>query len=115
MRLNDGSTANCVVLRGLSLITGNVGDSRAILISGGKAIQLSNDHKPSNPEEQRRIASFGGTVLLCMGVWRVNGILAVSRAFGNYGIRNFIRADPDIFQRELVAEDDFIVMGSDGW
>eukprot|EP01042_Synura_sphagnicola_P001280 gene1280-1450_t len=49
-----------------------------------------------------------------MGIARVNGILAVARAFGNYGLRHVIKADPDIFQRELGADDDYIVLGSDG-
>lgn len=114
LRLHDGSTGICCLLRENKLIVGNVGDSRAILLSGGKAIQLSTDHKPSNPEEQRRIAALGGTVIQCMGIARVNGILAVARAFGNYGLRHVIKADPDIFQRELGTDDDYIVLGSDG-
>jgi protein phosphatase 1L len=114
LRLNDGSTGVVCVLRGKSLIIGNVGDSRAILISGKKPIQLSTDHKPSLPEEMRRIASFGGTVINCMGVPRVNGILAVARAFGNYNIRHVIKADPDIFQREITSDDDFLILASDG-
>jgi hypothetical protein len=92
----------------------NVGDSRACLISARKGITLTEDHKPSLPSEQRRIASFGGTVTYNTGIARVAGVLAVSRAFGNYGIRNLIRADPDITQRELIPEDDFLVLASDG-
>ena len=114
MRLNDGSTGVVCVLRGRQLLVGNVGDSRIILITGRKAVQLSIDHKPSLPEEMRRIASFGGSVINCMGVPRVNGILAVARAFGNYGIRHVIKADPDIFQRRVSDEDDFLVLASDG-
>jgi serine/threonine protein phosphatase PrpC len=114
MRLNDGSTAVCVVLRGSTLTVSNVGDSRAVLISGRKGIALTEDHKPSTPSEQKRIASFGGTVTYNTGIARVAGVLAVSRAFGNYTIRNLIRADPDITERELTPQDDFIVLASDG-
>lgn len=114
MRLNDGSTAVCVVLRGLTMTVSNVGDSRAVLISGKKGIALTEDHKPSTPSEQKRIASFGGTVTYNTGIARVAGVLAVSRAFGNYSIRNLIRADPDIIERELSPQDDFIVLASDG-
>jgi hypothetical protein len=92
----------------------NVGDSRAVLISAKRGITLTEDHKPSAPTEQRRIASFGGTVTYNTGIARVAGVLAVSRAFGNYSIRNFIRADPDIYERELTAQDDFLVLASDG-
>ena len=114
MRLNDGSTGVCVVLRGTTMTIANVGDSRACLISARKGITLTEDHKPSSPAEQRRIASFGGTVTYNTGIARVAGVLAVSRAFGNYGIRNLIRADPDITQRELTPDDDFLVLASDG-
>jgi hypothetical protein len=114
MRLNDGSTGVMVLLRGKTLITANVGDSRAILISNRKAIPLSEDHKPTLASEQKRIASFGGTITYNTGIARVAGVLAVSRAFGNYGIRNLIRADPDIIQRDLTSDDHFIVIASDG-
>lgn len=114
MRLNDGSTGVMVVLRGKTLVTANVGDSRAVLISGRKATALTDDHKPSLPSETRRIQSFGGNVTYNTGIARVAGVLAVSRAFGNFGLRNLIRADPDITQRDLVADDHFIVLASDG-
>ena len=114
MRLNDGSTGVSVVLRGTTMTIANVGDSRACLISARQGITLTEDHKPSSPAEQRRIASFGGTVTYNTGIARVAGVLAVSRAFGNYGIRNLIRADPDITQRELTPDDDFLVLASDG-
>src|SRR3546814_769552 len=98
----------------------------AILLRERKAIQLTDDHKPmkyagfacvflllqyrtaltvrawcwfNRLEEQRRIASFGGSVVNCMGVPRVNGVLAVSRAFGNRLLKDVIRADPDIVER----------------
>jgi serine/threonine protein phosphatase PrpC len=114
MRLNDGSTAVCCVLREGKLHIANVGDSRAILVSGGKGIPLTKDHKPAAPEEQRRIASFGGVITHNTGIPRVQGVLAVSRAFGNFSIRQFIRADPDIFTRDVSLEDDFLVLASDG-
>lgn len=34
---------------------GNVGDSRAVLCSDGKAVDLSVDHKPNRPDEEDRI------------------------------------------------------------
>lgn len=74
-------TVNCshrrnfcsAVLRDGILLVGNVGDCRALLLSAGKPIQMSNDQKPTLAEEQRRIAALGGTVVYCMGVARVNG------------------------------------------
>jgi serine/threonine protein phosphatase PrpC len=114
MRLNDGSTAVQIAIRGTTMTIANVGDSRAVLISGKKSITLTEDHKPSAPSEHRRIASFGGTVTYNTGIARVAGVLAVSRAFGNYTIRNLIRADPDVTQREITDQDHYLVLASDG-
>ena len=56
-----------------------MGDSRAILIqTNGKSIPLSTDQKPNREDEKKRIQSLGGSVIF-WGVWRVEGILAVSR------------------------------------
>jgi len=44
---------------------------------------LTTDHKPDNADERARIERTGGTVENVMGVARVNGDLAVSRAFGD--------------------------------
>jgi len=45
----------------------------------GKIIQLSFDQKPTQDEEKKRILESGNIVL----IGRVNGSLAVSRAFGD--------------------------------
>lgn len=44
---------------------------------------LTTDHKPDHPGEVERIERTGGNVQSIMGVARVNGDLAVSRAFGD--------------------------------
>jgi protein phosphatase 1L len=111
---HDGSTGNVAVIRDNKLTVANVGDCRSVLISNGRPLQMSNDHKPTNPDEQKRIASLGGAVVYCMGVARVNRVLAVSRAFGNRTLRTVIRPDAELMQRELQAGDDFLVMASDG-
>lgn len=54
------------VLRGNKLAVANIGDSRVILgektTGGTKAIEVSLDHKPDRPDEQKRIESCGGRV-----------------------------------------------------
>jgi protein phosphatase 1L len=114
MKLHDGSTGLVALLRDKKILIANVGDCRALVLSAGRPIQMSNDQKPTSMEEQKRIANLGGTIEYCMGVARVNGILAVSRAFGNRTLRQVIRPDPEMTQRELTRDDDFLVMASDG-
>eukprot|EP00879_Flechtneria_rotunda_P022454 GHRR01023705.1.p2 GENE.GHRR01023705.1~~GHRR01023705.1.p2 ORF type:complete len:110 (-),score=19.09 GHRR01023705.1:959-1288(-) len=57
------------------------GDSRAVLSSCGRALDLTRDHKPHQPAEKERIELCGGYVCdrgyLC-------GQLAVARAIGDY-------------------------------
>jgi len=75
----DGTTAVVSLLIGDHLYVANAGDSRAILVKkGARPVALSVDHKPSLPEEQKRITDLGGRVVF-WGRWRVEGILAVSR------------------------------------
>ena len=46
------------------------------------AYPLSVDHKPNRQDERTRIEDAGGVVVWA-GTWRVGGVLAVSRAFGD--------------------------------
>jgi protein phosphatase 1L len=114
LKLHDGSTGITAILRDMKLTVANVGDCRAVLIRGGQAKQITVDHKPTDPVEMKRISALGGTVVNRMGVYRVNGVLAVSRAFGNRSLKQVIRPDADIFSIKLVPEDDYLVQASDG-
>ncbi|CAG8589053.1 45529_t:CDS:2 [Gigaspora margarita] len=62
------------------IYVGNAGDSRAVLSEDGVAIPMSDDHKPTNPGESKRITEAGGFV----DIGRVNGNLALSRALGDF-------------------------------
>ena len=57
--------------------------------------------------------ALGGTVRVSGGVARACGILAVSRAFGNAGIKHCVRADPEVTEVDL-ARVDTCVLCSDG-
>lgn len=63
------------------IVLANTGDSRGIMsLNGGSCKTLSFDHKPSNMGERVRIENSGGYVVN----GRVNEILALSRAFGDF-------------------------------
>ncbi|KAL3282069.1 hypothetical protein HHI36_005268 [Cryptolaemus montrouzieri] len=112
-----GTTALIAILEGSKLIVGNVGDSRGVMCdSRGNAIPLSFDHKPQQMRERKRIKEAGGFVTF-NGVWRVAGILATSRALGDYPLKDkkFVIADPDILTFELNDHKPlFVILASDG-
>lgn len=108
-----GSTASTAVLVGDRLLVANVGDSRAVISRGGTAVALSNDHKPNRTDERQRIEDAGG-VVMWSGTWRVGGVLAVSRAFGDRLLKRYVVAEPEI-QEEFICDDvEFLVLASDG-
>jgi serine/threonine protein phosphatase PrpC len=53
------------------------------------AIALSEDHKPNRTDERSRIEAAGGVVVWA-GTWRVGGVLAVSRAFGDRLLKRYV-------------------------
>lgn len=66
--------------------------------------------------EQKRIKEAGGFIAF-NGVWRVAGILATSRAMGDYPLKDkkFVIADPDILTFDLSDHKPlFIILASDG-
>ncbi|XP_022723796.1 probable protein phosphatase 2C 76 isoform X3 [Durio zibethinus] len=110
---DDGSTASTAVLVGNHLYVANVGDSRTIISRAGIAIPLSEDHKPNRSDERKRIENAGGVVMWA-GTWRVGGVLAMSRAFGNRMLKQFVVAEPEIQDKEIDEEFELLVLASDG-
>jgi len=101
------------------VICANAGDSRALICSKGVAKDLSTDHKPRLESERKRIISAGGYV----EYGRVNGNLALSRAFGDFEYKKnkslgpeeqIITCDPEIVEHQITEEDEFIVIACDG-
>lgn len=112
-----GTTALIALMEGSRLVVANVGDSRAVMCDNkGTAIPLSFDHKPQQMRERKRIKEAGGFVTF-NGVWRVAGILATSRALGDYPLKDkkLVIADPDILTFDLEDHKPlFVILASDG-
>ncbi|KAF3777114.1 putative protein phosphatase 2C 59 [Nymphaea thermarum] len=102
-----GSTASTAVLVGDRLLVANVGDSRVVICRDGNAIAVSRDHKPDQTDERQRIEDAGGT-------WRVGGVLAVSRAFGDRQLKQYVVADPEIKEEVIDGSLEFLILASDG-
>lgn len=126
---NSGTTALSIVKQGELLVVANVGDSRAVMatkVDDGRLVpvQLTVDFKPNLPQEAERIAQCNGRVF-CLGdepgvhrVWLPNEDmpgLAMSRAFGDYCLKDFgLISVPEVTQRLITGTDQFIVLATDG-
>ena len=106
------------------------GDSRCVLSRNGKSVDLSTDHKPYVPSEVKRIEAAGGHV----EDNRVCGKLAVSRALGDYMMKDFkeenpqlkregqkapftadlVVSDADVSETDWKDDDEFVLIASDG-
>ncbi|XP_059634550.1 probable protein phosphatase 2C 44 [Cornus florida] len=109
-----GSTAvTAIVIDGKDLWVANVGDSRAVVCERGSANQLTVDHEPHS--ERRRIEKQGGFVTSLPGdVPRVNGQLAVARAFGDQSLKAHLSSEPDVRHVPIDSNIEFVILASDG-
>jgi protein phosphatase PTC1 len=93
------------------LYTANVGDARIVLCRNGRALRLSYDHKGSDENEGRRVASAGGLILNN----RVNGVLAVTRALGDAYMKDLVTGHPYTTETVIQADqDEFMILACDG-
>ncbi|KAF4748789.1 hypothetical protein FOZ63_025880 [Perkinsus olseni] len=96
-----------------TVICANVGDSRAILVApSGRLTRLTQDHRPtSNAAETDRVVNNGGVVLF----GRVGGQLAVSRALGDWCLKNDgVISEPSVSVKREVVQGSIVVAASDG-
>ncbi|KAG0174297.1 Protein phosphatase 2C 2 [Apophysomyces sp. BC1034] len=120
----ENETSGCTAVAAMLtkdniLYVSNAGDSRAVISTSGRAIAMSQDHKPVNEKEADRIWRAGGRV----DYGRVNGNLALSRALGDFEYKRnkslpaekqAVTADPDIREHTLTGDDEFMVLACDG-
>jgi serine/threonine protein phosphatase PrpC len=131
--VHSGCTALSLVKHGDLLVVANVGDSRAVLATaspddgGGArlaAVQLTVDFKPNLPQERERIMECNGRVQ-CLAdepgvhrVWRPDREgpgLAMSRAFGDYCVKDYgVISAPEVTHRRITAQDHFVILATDG-
>lgn len=109
-----GSTAvTAIIVDREKLIVANVGDSRAVVCRNGKAKPVTFDHEPL--KEKDIVEGRGGFISHKPGnVPRVDGQLAMSRAFGDARLKDHITAEPDVMIQKIKDDTDFIILASDG-
>ncbi|ONK71038.1 uncharacterized protein A4U43_C04F4070 [Asparagus officinalis] len=132
-----------VIWRG-TLYVANLGDSRAVLGCLGRsnniiAEQLTRDHNASMEDVRQELRSLhpddSHIVVMKHGVWRIKGIIQVSRSIGDAYLkrpeftidpsvprfrlseplrRPVLSAEPAIYTRVLRPQDKFLIFASDG-
>ena len=118
MEDDSGSTAVFVILDGRkkNVVVGNVGDSRCVLSRGGTAIELTKDHRVGRKDEEERVLRRGCRIR----DKRVNGVLAVTRSFGDVVHKGFkgdgggLDAVPEVREEGILERDEFVILGTDG-
>ena len=128
----SGTTCSSLIFCPTKIISANVGDSRCVVGKfdgkNWKAKNLTRDHKPNEEDEKKRIIEKGGRIESYKDedgefvgperVWLktedVPG-LAMSRSFGDDVAHTVgVISQPEIFEYNLVNEDKFILLASDG-
>lgn len=130
-----------VLAPGGTLFVASLGDSRAVLgTASGEALELSQEHNASHQEVRAELQAQHpedpDVVVFKNGVWRVKGIIQVSRSFGDFYLklpdfatpevlqarfrlpeplrRPVLSAVPHIRRRDVQPQDRFVVFASDG-
>ncbi|KAK4799180.1 hypothetical protein SAY86_024545 [Trapa natans] len=145
-----GKMGSCCLVGAITvddIYVANLGDSRAVLgqrVFNGKnhsvvAERLSTDHNVRDREVRKEVRALNPDdsriVMNCYGVWRVKGVLTVSRSIGDAFLKDVeinrdplikkyastillkrpaLTAEPSIVKRKLKDEDMFIIFASDG-
>ncbi|XP_028067524.1 putative protein phosphatase 2C 53 isoform X2 [Camellia sinensis] len=101
--LSGGTCSVTAMIRNGNLVVSNAGDCRAVLSRGGVAEVLTDDHRPSRKDERDRIE-----------IWRIQGSLAVSRAFADRHLKQWVVAEPETTLLRITPECEFLILASDG-
>ncbi|KAH9255564.1 hypothetical protein BASA81_006394 [Batrachochytrium salamandrivorans] len=84
----SGSTGVVVLVKGNELTVANIGDSRAVLamVESNKLVarDLTCDHKPDSPEEEKRILEVGGRVFAIKFDDGIDGPARVWLSYADY-------------------------------
>eukprot|EP00730_Choanoeca_flexa_P020278 TRINITY_DN9912_c0_g1_i1.p1 TRINITY_DN9912_c0_g1~~TRINITY_DN9912_c0_g1_i1.p1 ORF type:complete len:352 (+),score=68.70 TRINITY_DN9912_c0_g1_i1:45-1100(+) len=122
----DGCTAASCLIYNNTLVCGNLGDTKAILVrdkedkdtgprrpiaTTAQTLLLTKDHSPTVYEERQRIQKAGGQV----ENGRVQGILEVARSIGDGRFKSLgVTCAPHMIKLQLTSKDRFLLLACDG-
>lgn len=112
---HPGCTAAVALIVENRLFVANAGDCRTIMCRKGQAVSLSKGHVASCMEERDRVIKEGGQVKWKIDTWRVgSAALQVTRSIGDDDLKPAVTAEPEITDILLSADDEYLVIASDG-
>ncbi|DBA85833.1 TPA: hypothetical protein ACH3X1_005382 [Trebouxia sp. C0004] len=110
-----GCTALAVLLHHNTMLVANAGDCRAVLCRKGKAMALSRDQTADVEDERHRVEAAGASVQWRVDSWRIGDAgIQVTRSIGDADLKPALTAQPEVAQHRLTAEDEFVMVASDG-
>eukprot|EP00756_Hemistasia_phaeocysticola_P029907 Hpha_TRINITY_DN16262_c2_g2::TRINITY_DN16262_c2_g2_i1::g.15492::m.15492/K17501/PPM1E, POPX1; protein phosphatase 1E len=109
-----GTTLLCSLVWGTRLHYAWAGDSEGFLYRSGKPHSLTRPHRPSDPDEKAAVEARGGSILSMAGALRVDGRIGVTRAVGGKATAEHLSHEPETGSLEISAEDEFVVLATDG-
>lgn len=110
--LKTGASGVVLYIQGRTLYLANVGSSLAVVSRGGRATVLSVKHDSLDRGEINRIRAAEGWISP-RGL--VNDTTDVSRSFGFFDQVPVVNARPDVFKYDFTEEDEFIILGNNGF
>jgi serine/threonine protein phosphatase PrpC len=110
LRINNeyGTTCTAVIIDDTRSIIYqiNLGDSRSIIFNTDTIISVTEDHDPTIKSEKSRIEAAGGVVY----GGRIDGILMISRAFGDFDFKITDTIDYDPINGKVSAVPDIKIV-----
>ena len=89
----------------------NIGDTKAVLINKERIKRISYDDRATDKNEIERVKKMGGIIF----GGRVFGNLMLTRAFGDYELKQYgVICNPHISKNEIDIDDKYIIIASDG-
>lgn len=112
--IESGTTAADFFIKDDRIYVANVGDTRAIVISRSKVLQLTIDHRIGNPDEEQRISRMGGVIRPPYVMRGLSGLMP-TRTIGDASFKPVgIIATPSVREYEIQEDDLYLIAGCDG-
>jgi protein phosphatase 1L len=98
----SGTTATALLVMESFYVIVSLGDTRAVIATRNISnrtivpLQLTIDHTAANADERRLVEARGGFVRFRNNVYRVNGVLTITRSVGDENLAHILSREPHV-------------------